>query len=74
MADRVGMIDVLVAGGGLAGLRAAIEAADSGTHVLLFEKEQALGGSTVLSGGFLAFAERHAAASRYRGQRRDAAG
>ena len=48
--------DVVVIGGGLAGYCAAIEAAQAGASVLLLEKQPAAGGSTVLSGGFFAFA------------------
>lgn len=48
--------DVVVVGGGLAGYCAAIEAADAGVQVRLYEKEAEPGGSSVLSGGFLAFA------------------
>ncbi len=48
--------DVLVIGGGLAGLCAAIEAANLGAQVTLLEKLTECGGSSVLSGGLLAFA------------------
>lgn len=48
--------DVVVIGGGLAGYCAALEAAMQGASVLLLEKQAETGGSTVLSGGFLAFA------------------
>ncbi|MBI4195065.1 MAG: flavocytochrome c [Betaproteobacteria bacterium] len=48
--------DVVIVGGGLAGYCAAHEAAQNGAEVLLLEKQQEIGGSTVLSGGFLAFA------------------
>src|SRR4029077_20399584 len=47
--------DVLVIGGGLAGLCAAIEAANAGAEVTLLEKLSECGGSSVLSGGLLAF-------------------
>src|SRR5690606_17915156 len=47
---------VVVIGGGLAGHVAALTAAEEGVSVLLLEKESDLGGSTVMSGGFLAFA------------------
>lgn len=43
--------DVIVVGGGGAGMSAAITAADRGARVLLAESEQVLGGSTALSGG-----------------------
>jgi fumarate reductase flavoprotein subunit len=45
--------DVVVVGGGGAGMAAAITAADAGARVLLTESEGALGGSTALSGGVL---------------------
>lgn len=48
--------DVVVVGGGLAGLCAALAAVESGAEVVLVEKLRDLGGSTVLSGGFFAFA------------------
>jgi flavocytochrome c len=48
--------DVVVIGGGLAGYCAAIEAAASNANVMLFEKQPEVGGSSVLSGGFFAFA------------------
>ena len=48
--------DVLVIGGGLAGYCAALEAAAAGADVLLLEKQPNVGGSSVLSGGFFAFA------------------
>ncbi len=48
--------DVVVIGGGLAGYCAAHAAAREGAEVLLLEKQSEIGGSTVLSGGFLAFA------------------
>ncbi|MDP8222555.1 MAG: FAD-dependent oxidoreductase [Candidatus Lernaella stagnicola] len=43
--------DVIVVGGGGAGLTSALEAANAGASVLLLEKRDALGGSTALSGG-----------------------
>jgi flavocytochrome c len=43
--------DVVVIGGGGAGLSAALSAAESGASVLLFESEDTLGGSTQLSAG-----------------------
>ena len=48
--------DVVVVGAGLAGYCAALEAAVHGAHVVLLEKQAHGGGSTVLSGGFMAFA------------------
>lgn len=47
---------VVVLGAGLAGHVAALEAADYGAEVLLIDKANELGGSTVLSGGSFAFA------------------
>jgi fumarate reductase flavoprotein subunit len=44
--------DVIVIGGGAAGMSAAIAAHDRGVRVLLFESETKLGGSTALSGGW----------------------
>lgn len=43
--------DVVVIGGGLAGLRAASVAAEEGASVTLLEKEECLGGSSELSAG-----------------------
>ncbi|WP_320778698.1 FAD-dependent oxidoreductase [Streptomyces sp. CRN 30] len=44
-------LDVIVVGGGGAGLAAAVSAAERGAQVLLFESERELGGSTQLSAG-----------------------
>jgi len=43
--------DVIVIGGGGAGMCAAIEACDAGARVLLVEAGARLGGSTALSAG-----------------------
>lgn len=43
--------DVIVIGGGGAGMCAAIEASDAGARVALLEADRRLGGSTALSGG-----------------------
>ena len=43
--------DVIVVGGGGAGISAAIAAAESGAKVVLVEKTMVLGGNTILSGG-----------------------
>ncbi len=51
-----GTTDVIVVGAGLAGYCAALEAAAGGAHVLLLEKEAQVGGSSILSGGAMAFA------------------
>lgn len=48
--------DLIVVGGGLAGLCAALEAAQAGCKVILLEKQDELGGSSAMSGGCLAFA------------------
>ncbi|MDQ8729202.1 flavocytochrome c [Bradyrhizobium sp. LHD-71] len=48
--------DVVVVGAGLAGFCTAIEAAAQGANTLLLEKMGTVGGSTVLSGGSMAFA------------------
>jgi 3-oxosteroid 1-dehydrogenase len=45
--------DVVVLGSGAAGLVAALAAADAGADVLLIEKADTIGGTTVLSGGVL---------------------
>src|SRR5436190_22573248 len=44
--------DVIVIGGGAAGMSAAISAHDRGARVLLLDGEKKLGGSTALSGGW----------------------
>lgn len=49
--------DVVVLGGGAAGLSAALEAANEGVKVTLLEKLPMLGGSTLLSGGIMYAAE-----------------
>jgi fumarate reductase flavoprotein subunit len=49
--------DVVVIGGGLAGFSAAIAAAAEGAQVTLLEKQPAIGGSTIISGGSFAFAD-----------------
>ncbi|MDR5777171.1 MULTISPECIES: FAD-dependent oxidoreductase [unclassified Caballeronia] len=48
--------DLIVAGGGLAGHSAALQAADMGASVLLLEKTPRYGGSTTQSSGSFAFA------------------
>jgi flavocytochrome c len=45
--------DVVVIGGGAAGLAAAIEASQAGASVALLEKLPMLGGSTIVSGGIV---------------------
>ncbi|HVX21246.1 MAG TPA: FAD-dependent oxidoreductase [Acidimicrobiales bacterium] len=49
--------DVVVLGSGAAGLMAAVEAAEAGRDVLVLEKQADLGGSTALSGGYVALCE-----------------
>jgi succinate dehydrogenase/fumarate reductase flavoprotein subunit len=49
--------DVIVIGGGGAGLAAAVTAAEQGASVLLFESEHELGGSTQLSAGLFTAAD-----------------
>lgn len=48
--------ELIILGGGLAGMCAAVEAGEQGANVLLLEKQDELGGSTVLSSGYMAFA------------------
>lgn len=45
--------DLLVLGSGMAGLSAAARAAESGAKVVVVEKAESLGGSAILSGGFV---------------------
>ena len=52
-AEKALETDVVVIGGGMAGLSAALAAKDAGADVILLEKLDRLGGSTTLSGGFL---------------------
>ncbi|MGY2491761.1 FAD-dependent oxidoreductase [Cupriavidus sp. CP313] len=52
----VGIPDLIVVGGGMAGFSAALEAAQHGAAVLLIEKQAEFGGSSAMSGGCLAFA------------------
>lgn len=49
--DEVWDTDVLVIGGGGAGLSAAISAAQEGAKVILIEKGSVLGGNTMMAGG-----------------------
>lgn len=48
--------NVVVVGGGMAGLAALLTAAEAGADAVLIEKRNDLGGSTVLSSGLMAFA------------------
>lgn len=52
-----GDADVLVIGSGAAGLMAALEAADAGASVVVLESEPQTGGSTRLSGAYVALCE-----------------
>ena len=45
--------DVLVIGGGISGLLAAMKAADEGASVILIDKSAAVGGTTAIAGGYL---------------------
>ncbi|RUL55043.1 FAD-dependent oxidoreductase [Lysinibacillus antri] len=49
--------NIIIVGAGMAGLCAANEAASLGAKVLVLEKEKEIGGSSLLSGRFMAFAE-----------------
>jgi fumarate reductase flavoprotein subunit len=52
--DDEGMTcDIVVAGGGISGMLAALSAFDEGADVILIEKQGALGGSAALSSGFM---------------------
>jgi fumarate reductase flavoprotein subunit len=48
--------DVVIAGGGMAGLAALLTVVEAGADAVLLERRNDLGGSTVLSSGLLAFA------------------
>jgi len=48
--------DLVIIGAGAAGLTAALTAAELGLSCLVLEKEGAIGGSSVMSGGSLCFA------------------
>lgn len=48
---------LIIVGAGMAGLCAAVEASAAGAKVIVLEKQAELGGSSLLSGCFMAFAE-----------------
>jgi fumarate reductase flavoprotein subunit len=56
MLGDVDTLDVLIIGGGMAGVTALLSATEGGARALLLERSDALGGSTVMSSGLLAFA------------------
>lgn len=56
--------DIVVVGAGLAGLRAALMASSLGARTLVLEKMPEPGGSSLLAGGFFAFADTSAQKSR----------
>ncbi|RPJ60379.1 MAG: FAD-dependent oxidoreductase, partial [Dehalococcoidia bacterium] len=47
MEDTIYSADILVVGGGVSGIAAAVEAADTGLNVVLIEKEPFLGGMAI---------------------------
>ena len=51
--DEALTADVVVVGGGAAGIAAALEAHDAGAKVILLEKLAHLGGNTLISGGLI---------------------
>lgn len=53
MVERQDMVDVVIAGGGMAGLSAAIAASERGVKVVVLEKAGAIGGNAALSAGML---------------------
>lgn len=55
-APRLMTHDIVVVGAGLAGLCAALAAAERGDRVLVLEKTAEIGGSSIISGGGIAFA------------------
>lgn len=60
MSEIVKDCDVLVIGGGMSGLVAAITALERGAHVTLIEKSHGLGGSMALSNGLIwTFSDKH---------------
>ena len=68
-ADQTHEAEILIVGGGLSGITAALSAAQNGAQVILLEQKEYLGGNSVLSTGqcrgFLSMADR-----RQRGEKR----
>ncbi|MCL2382172.1 MAG: FAD-dependent oxidoreductase [Treponema sp.] len=58
--------DIVIVGGGHAGLMAAYAAANNGAQVLLIEKMSFLGGNSLITGGQMAFHDSRIAAEAYR--------
>jgi NADPH-dependent 2,4-dienoyl-CoA reductase/sulfur reductase-like enzyme len=50
MTDTSGAVDLLVVGGGMAGLTAAASAATQGARVILVEQGEQIGGSAIYAG------------------------
>jgi fumarate reductase flavoprotein subunit len=57
LSDTESEADVVIVGSGAAGLMAAVEAADAGASVIVLESERETGGSTRLSGAYVALCE-----------------
>lgn len=49
--------DIVIVGGGAAGLSAAVKASEKGLSTILIEKEENLGGSTLLAVGSVTASE-----------------
>ncbi|WP_336499336.1 flavocytochrome c [Psychrobacillus sp. FJAT-51614] len=49
--------NIIIVGAGMAGLCAAVEATSNNVRVLILEKENEIGGSSLLSGRYMAFAD-----------------
>ena len=65
MVERQDMVDVVIAGGGMAGLSAAIAASESGVKVVVLEKAGNIGGNAALSAGMLLGTDDYEALHRY---------
>lgn len=65
MVERQDMVDVVIAGGGMGGLSAAIAAAERGVKVLVLEKSGAIGGNAALSAGMLLGTDDYESLHRY---------